>query len=28
VVKEKKRKKETSAVKQNTSGHYSVWAEV
>jgi len=26
LVKEKK--KETSAVKQNTSGHYSVWAEV
>jgi len=24
----KKRKKETSVEKQNTSGHYSVWAEV
>jgi len=28
VAKEKKRKKYTSAVKQNTSGHYSMWAEV
>jgi len=26
--KKEKRKKETSAVKQNTSGHYFVWAEV
>ena len=24
----KKRKKETSVEKQNTSGHYSVWVEV
>jgi len=29
LAKEKKeRKKETSAVKHNTSGHYSMWAEV
>jgi len=29
LAKEKKeKKKETSAVKQNTSGHYCMWAEV